>query len=51
MWFQIKVLELTQGIEYATSWKNIMVDAPFVTPDGSGIIKYNTGQPMGAKSS
>lgn len=35
---------------YAKSWKNLMVNEPFMTPDGNK-IKYSVGQPMGARSS
>jgi len=32
------------------SWKSLMVSEPFLTPEGQ-LIKYEVGQPMGARSS
>jgi hypothetical protein len=48
--FQKEVLSYAIGKERAEAWADILIQEPFVTPEGDQ-VKYNTGQPMGAYSS
>jgi hypothetical protein len=42
---------LAQSIEMIERWANILTDRDWLLPDGSGFVRYGTGQPMGALSS
>jgi hypothetical protein len=35
----------------AEAWANVLTDREFLLPDKSGLVRYGTGQPMGALSS
>lgn len=39
------------GEERANLWAKVIADRDFLLPDASGLIRYGTGQPMGALSS
>lgn len=48
---QVDLLSPIIGEYQAKGWKNLMVNEPFITPDGKSTVKYAVGQPMGARSS
>lgn len=47
---QERVLEALMGPSFASGWRKLLVDRDYVTPEGT-TVRYNCGQPMGAKSS
>jgi hypothetical protein len=48
---QTQVLDqICKSANSALAWRNLMVNEPFLTPEGNK-ISYTVGQPMGAKSS
>jgi hypothetical protein len=42
---------LSEARELVELWAKILTDRDWLLPDGSGFVRYNTGQPMGALSS
>jgi hypothetical protein len=42
---------LSEARELVELWAKVLTDRDWLLPDGSGFVRYNTGQPMGALSS
>lgn len=42
---------LSEARELIELWAKVLTDRDWLLPDGSGFVRYNTGQPMGALSS
>jgi hypothetical protein len=49
--FVTKDGSLAEARELIELWAKVLTDRDWLLPDGSGFVRYNTGQPMGALSS
>jgi len=47
---QAEIMSILTSKEYSDAWKDVMIKLPFYAKD-IGLVRYKSGQPMGAYSS